>query len=119
MRAVKVKLNMNSIRHIKKASNMSLMLLGKDIKEDLIDKQVIPYRTGATQESLNHEFMNFGLFSRLDISNNTWYSPIIYYNTHVRFRTLYNSNAQALWFRHYFFSADLITMYALRLRGVI
>jgi hypothetical protein len=88
-----VKLDTQKINELIGNMETSMQEVAKEIEEDLIEREVIPYRTGNLESSLK--------IQGTKLSMDTPYANRLYYHPELNFNKEHNSNAGALWFEKY------------------
>lgn len=101
----KVSYNPKNINKIEKSIKDSFIEAANKIKQDIIDAQVIPYKTGATQRSLEVKAVRQSGRLEVQMSTSTPYSKRLYYHPECNFRRDKNANAQARWFDAWIFGS--------------
>lgn len=95
-----VVLNQPNINHIKKLANQALEMTAEALRTDVINEQVVPFDTGATQGNIfvNRSRSHLGIVS-LDSTLN--YARRIYFHPEFNFQTVNNANARGLWYEEW------------------
>lgn len=94
----KVSYNRKNINKIDKTIKNCFFEAAEKLKQDVIDAQVIPYDTGATQDSLKVESSKRAGRVEVNLSTSTNYSDRIYWHPEYNFKKTKNKNAQGRWF---------------------
>lgn len=100
MAGVKFKVNYNykNINKIDKSIKNCFIEAAEKLKQDIIDAQVIPFDTGATQKSLEVNVLERQGRIEAQLSTSTNYSDRIYWHPEYNFQTKHNKNARGRWF---------------------
>lgn len=96
----KIKLNFGVLNRLDKAIEESLAKTGEALKTEVVIAQVVPFDTGATQ---NSGFVDDSEKSKGKVSLNysTPYARKIYFHPEYNFQTKENKNAQGEWLESY------------------
>lgn len=94
----KVQLDDKKLKDINVKAKKSMGKVADKIKEDIINAEVIPYNTGATQDSLNVDVDEKNNNVSVSMSVNTPYAERLYYSPENDFRKDKNKNARSHWF---------------------
>lgn len=96
----KVKLNFNVLNQLDKAIGESLAKTGEALKTQVVIAQVVPFDTGATQNSgfVDDSEKNKG---KVSLNYSTPYLRKIYFHPEYNFQKTNNANAQGEWLESY------------------
>lgn len=92
--SIKVNIDTAKVKNIELKIEAAMYNAMVDLKMLKENEQVIPYRTGATQESAKVKKIGE---NRVELSYNTLYSNYIYHHPEINFNKIHNANAQAFW----------------------
>ena len=95
-----LRLNQSAINRLTRNNIKALEMTGEALKGDVINEQVVPFDSGATQGNIfvNTSKSHLGVVS---LDSTLSYSRRIYFHPEYNFQKTKNANAQGLWYDMY------------------
>lgn len=104
-----IKWDKAELKRLERAMTDSLGKLGEEIDKDIKEKQVVPKKTGALEDSQKVELQSK---DTLRISYSTDYAARLYFHPEYNFSHDQNANAQGEWLEAIFSDKELVKKYA-------
>lgn len=104
-----IKWDKAELKRLERAMSDSLGKLGEEIDKDIKEKQVVPKKTGALEDSQKVELQSK---DTLRISYSTDYAARLYFHPEYNFNHDQNANAQGEWLESIFSDKELVKKYA-------
>lgn len=98
-----------SLKRLENSMTKALEEFGDELDKDIKEKQVVPKKTGALEDSQKMEVQGK---DTLRISYSTDYAARVYFHPEYNFSKDVNSNAQGEWLEPIFKDDELIKKYA-------
>lgn len=96
-----VKLNMNAINKLSRASVQALEMTAEAVHTDLVQSQTMPFDTGELQNRQTFVDCDNSSEGVVSIVSSTPYARRLYFHPEINFQTKENPNAGAKWLEPY------------------